>query len=165
MAPTQMLIIAAIVIWMIVKRFAGSPVGSRSLLVPLVLTGYGLVTLAQTHPAIGATGIVLLAVEALVSVGTGMARAVTIKLFVRDGHLWQRYTPLTLGVWIVMIGIRIGFLVAGHGMGISLPEGATVMFSFGLSMVFESLFVAKRAAATGAAIMPRQPRRSRAGIR
>jgi hypothetical protein len=161
----QILLIVAAVIYVIARRFAGSPVGGKSMLLPLALAGYGLYEMSGDRHVASLTSIALLAVEALLSVGAGAARAVTIKLYPHEGHLWQRYTFLTLAVWIGMIALRFGFLAAGRGLGASLPETATAMFTFGLSMVIESLLVSRRAAATGVAIMPRQSRRSSASVR
>jgi hypothetical protein len=160
MSAVQMLLVAAVVVYLIGKRFAGAPVGARSIVLPLVMAGYGLVQLAgKGDHALGVLSIALLAIEALISVGAGAARAATIKLYVRDGHLWQRYSIVTLGVWVAMVALRIGFIAAGNTFGAALPGVGTLLFTFGLSMVVESLLVSKRAAATGAAIMPRQPRR------
>ena len=157
MASGQILVIAAIVIYILAKRFAGSPVGAKTLVLPLVMVGYGLTQLSRAadHPLT----IALLAIEGVISLAAGAARAATIKLYVRDGHLWQRYRLTTLMVWLAMIAIRIGFLVAGGAAGVSLPEGGTIFFTFGLSMIVETALVGKRAAATGAPIMARQSRR------
>jgi hypothetical protein len=160
MSALEMVLIAAAVVYVIAKRFAGAPVGAKSVVLPLVLAGYGLVHIVGTgNRGLGAVAVTLLAVEALVSVGAGVARAATIKLYVRDGHLWQRYTVVTLGVWIALIALRVGFIAAGSALGAALPSAGTLMFTFGLSMVVESLVVSVRATATGAAIKPRQSRR------
>jgi hypothetical protein len=163
MNAAQILLIAALVIFLIGRRFAGSPVGARSLLVPVGLTVWGFSQLSHQH-GFGALDITLLSVEAVVAVAAGAARAATIKLYVRDGHLWQRYRLLTLGVWIAMIALRVGFIAAGDALGASLPTQGTLLVTFGLSLVVESLLVAKRAAATGTPIMPRQSRQNRRGM-
>jgi hypothetical protein len=162
MSGLQILIVAAVVIWMIIRRFAGSPVGAKTLALPIVLTVYGLVQLDQgRHGHFTTTEIALLAIEALVGVLAGVGRGVTIKLYERDGHLWQRYTVLTLAAWIGMIILRIGLAVGGHAMGAALPTGGTLMVTFGISLLIESLVVQKRAFATGVAIMPAQRGRRR----
>lgn len=162
MTAVQIVLIAALVIFMIGRRFAGSPVGARTLLVPLVMTGWGVSQLSHQH-GFGALDIMLLSAETLVAVAAGAGRAATIALYVRDGHLWQRYRLLTLGVWIAMIIVRVGFIAGGDALGASLPAGATLLVTFGLSMVVETLLVSKRAAATGAPIMPRRTRQTRRG--
>lgn len=173
MGIEQILLVAAIVIYVIVKRFAGSPVGGQSLLLPLALTGYGIYQLAKADPhGLGGLAIGLIAIQVVVAIGAGAARAATIKLYVRDGHLWQRYSLLTLAVWIGMIAVRFGIMAAGSSMGAHVPEAGTIEFAFGLSILVESLLISMRASATGTPILPRQSRndrrsdrRSRIGIR
>ncbi|HEY2792685.1 MAG TPA: hypothetical protein VGJ28_10025 [Micromonosporaceae bacterium] len=160
MGSTQILLIVAIVVYIIVKRFAGAPVGAKTLVLPLVMAGYGLVQLAGAgHAAINTASVALLVIEALVGIAAGVARGMTIHLYLRDGHLWQRYRVVTLLVWLGMVAVRIGLMAAGGLVGAHLPEAGTIFFSFGLSMVLETLVVGKRAAATGVPIMARQSRR------
>jgi hypothetical protein len=162
MNEMQMLVVAALVVWMIVKRFAGSPVGARGLLVPVGLTAYGLY---EMHGAqFGAVDIALLAAELVVGVVAGALRGMTIKLYPRNGHLWQRYGAATLVVWVAMIAMRFAFGYAAHGIGATLPAGAAVMATFGVSILVETLVVQKRALATGVPIMP-QPARRTARVR
>ncbi len=163
MHASQILLIAIVVIFLIGRRFAGSPVGARSLLVPVGLTAWGFSQLSHQHH-FGTLDVALLSVEAVVALAAGAARAATIKLYERDGHLWQRYQVTTLAVWVAMIGLRIGFVAAGSVLGASLPTQGTLLLTFGLSLVVETLLVAKRAAATGTPIMPRQSRQNRRGM-
>jgi len=168
MNVSQILIVAAVVIWMIVRRFTGSPVQAASLGLPIGLTAYGLYELSNSmHGHFTGADIVMLVAEAAVGLIAGLGRGATIKLYVRDGHLWQRYTFVTLGVWLAFIVARIGIAAGGNVIGASLPLGGTIMAAFGVSMVIESLVVQKRALATGAPMVPRQARRGgrMAGIR
>jgi hypothetical protein len=155
---SQVLIIAAVVVLIIVKRFAGEPVGSRTLVLPAIMVIYGI---SQIHGRLNATDIALLAVELVVALAAGLARGYTIKLFVKDGHLWQRYTLVTLGVWLAMIALRVGFAIGAGALGATITAGATVLVTFGLSMVVETLVVGQRASATGHPIRPAQDRRDR----
>jgi hypothetical protein len=164
----QILIVAAVVVWMIVRRFVGSPVQAKSLVAPIALTAYGLYELnGGMHGHFSGADIVMLAAEAAVGLIAGLGRGVTIKLYVRDGHLWQRYTIVTLGVWVAFVAARIAIAVGGNVIGASLPLGGTIMAAFGLSMLVESFVVQKRAVGTGAPIVPWQTRRGQrvAGIR
>jgi membrane protein CcdC involved in cytochrome C biogenesis len=162
MDALQIVLVAAVVIFMIVRRFAGAPVQAKSLALPIALTAYGIYALDQDmHGRFTVAEIALLAVEAIIGVLAGLGRGATIRLYLRGGHLWQSYTMATLGVWIALIVLRIGLASGGHTIGVSLPMGGTIMATFGLSLLVESLVVQKRAAATGAAIMPQQSRRDR----
>jgi len=155
----QILVYAAIVVFIIVKRFAGSPVGSKTLVLPAIMTGYGLIIVFGNAHHVNAVSVGLIAVEVVVSIAAGFARAATIKLYMNDGHLWQRYTFVTLSVWILMVAVRIGFMALGDHLGASLNEGGMVLFAFGLSMLLETYLVTRRAQRTGAPILPRDARR------
>lgn len=162
MDALQIVLVAAVVIFMIIRRFTGSPVEVRSLAAPIALTVYGIYSLDQNlHGRFTAGDIALLAVEAIIGLLAGLGRGATIQLYLQGSHLWQRYTIATLGVWIALVVLRIGLSSGGHVIGVSLPMGGTIMVTFGLSILVESLVVQARAAATGAAIMPRQSRRDR----
>jgi hypothetical protein len=162
MDALQIMLVAAVIIFMIVRRFAGSPVQAKSLALPVALTVYGIYSLDQDlHGRFSAGDIALLAVEAIIGLLAGLGRGATIQLFLRGGHLWQRYTIATLAVWVALIVLRIGLASGGHAIGVSLPTGGTIMATFGLSLLAESLVVQNRAVAMGAAIMPQQSRRDR----
>lgn len=158
----QLLLVGAVLVWIIVRRFVGSPVGAKSMVLPLALMIAGVL---QIHGHLTPKDLVLLGVEALVSLGGGIVRGLTIKLYMNNGHLWQRYTLVTLLVWIVMIAVRVGFSQIGHQWGATVSPEATVMIAFGFSILVESLVVAHRVAQTGAPIMPRQNRRDRRSAR
>lgn len=163
MSTVQILLVTALVIYMIGRRFAGQPVGARGMLLPVGLTLYGLVNLNKSvHGQLTTADVVLLAAELVVALVAGLGRGATIKLYLRDGHLWQRYSLLTLFVWLVLVACRIGFAAAGHALGADLPATATVMATFGISIIVETLVVAKRAAGTGAPLLP-PPVRGRGG--
>ena len=100
----EILVIVALVIVMIARRFAGQPVRAQSVILPLVISGWGLTQLRGVH--LGTVDIAYLAVEALLAIAAGLARGATIQLYVRDGHLWQRYRWSTLAVWVAMIVLR-----------------------------------------------------------
>jgi hypothetical protein len=162
MNAIPILIIAALVIYMIVRRFLGSPVRTGALLMPVGLTVYGLLSLRSGMHGHGLTAVDIgwLAAEIVVGALAGLGRGATVKLYVRDGHLWQRYTVVTLAVWLAMIASRLGFVYAGHLVGATLPATAAAMIAFGLSFLVESLLVTKRAAATGVPIAPQPSGRS-----
>jgi hypothetical protein len=162
MDSAQIPVIAAVVVWIIAKRFAGAPVGSKSFVIPAVMVIYGF---SQMHGRLSAVDIGFLVVELVVALAAGLARGFSIRLYLRDGHLWQRYTLVTLGVWLAMIALRLGFAFGAAHLGATLSAGATVLVTFGLSMVIETLVVNKRAADTGHPILPQQSGRDRCTVR
>lgn len=160
----QILLIAAVVIFVMVRRFTGQPVGARSLAVPLGLTVWG--ALGLRGVSLSAMDVAFLAVSLLVGLAAGAARGATIQLFVRDGQLWQRYRLATLGVWLMLILVRIGLTAGEHAFGAHVAAGQAMLVTFGLSLVAESLVVGRRAMTTGVPLAPaRRGSRIGAGYR
>src|SRR5687767_1932788 len=95
------LLIAAGVLYVLVRRFMGEPLNARDLLAPpAFLLFFGIRAVGEFHP------IYLLLLAA--GFAFGAFRGMTIRLFERDGHLWQRYTPWTLLVWVTSLGASVG---------------------------------------------------------
>jgi hypothetical protein len=137
----------------IARRFAGAPVGARSMALPVVLLVVGLLEMKTVD--LTPTGIGLIVAEIAIGAAAGVARGFTIKLYERDGHLWQKYTVLTVVVWLGLIGVRLGFAYAAFRLGLASSASGAALATVGASFVVESLVVTRRAAATGVAIMPR----------
>ena len=151
MTYLQILLIAAVIVVVIARRFAGAPVRARSLVLPLGLSVYGVVLLRGRH--IGLTDLVFLAVELVLAFGVGALRGTTIALYVRDGHLWQRYRWSTLAAWLGAIALRVGLAVGGHLAGVHIVT-SSLLLVLGVSLVAEALVVEQRARRHGAPILP-----------
>jgi hypothetical protein len=137
----------------IARRFAGAPVGARSMALPVVFLVLGLLEMKTVD--LTPTGIGLIVAEVAIGAAAGVARGYTIKLYERDGHLWQKYTVLTVVVWLGLIGVRAGFAFGAYRLGLASSASGAALATVGASFVVESLVVARRAAATGVAIMSR----------
>ena len=143
----QVLLIAALVVLVISRRFAGQPLRAQSLLIPVGLTvwaGYRLVGVHLTGTDIG-----FLLISGVLGLASGAARAVTVHLYPRDGHLWMRYGWLTAAVWLASIVLRVGLVAGGHLAGVGLSSGSTILLTLGVSLVAEAALVGYRAARTG----------------
>ncbi len=163
MEPVQILVIAAVLILVIGRRLTGQPLtNSRLLLVPAVMVAIGLYELTTVHLTAGV--LTLLGVEAVVGLAFGVVRGLTIRVYPRAGHLWYRYTPLTIGIWVLAIAARVGVGVAAHHWGVDLP-GATLLAALGLSLLGEAAIVLPRARRTGVPMAPdRRTARAAAGL-
>jgi hypothetical protein len=150
---TALLAVAAIV-YVVARRFAGEPLEGRRLIVlPVVLTIIGATRLDHLHPT--PVEVAVLVAEAAVAVVLGAVRGLTVQVYDRDGHLWYRYRPLTLAVWLGSMLIRLGFThLPGAG-------GDALLGVLGLSLLAEALVVGKRALATGVPFAPQGSRRGR----
>src|SRR5687768_10303000 len=114
------LLIAAGVLYVLVRRFRGEPLNARDLLAPpAFLLFFGIRAVDEFHLAY------LLPLAA--GFAFGAFRGLTVKLFERDGHLWQRYTPWTLLVWVTSIGASFGFALL-------FDHHAPTQLSIGVSM-------------------------------
>jgi len=149
------LLVAALVVTMIVRRFLGQPVRAQSFVLPLVISVWGLTQLRGVR--LGAVDVAFIAIEALLAIGVGLARGATIQLYMRDGHLWQRYRWSTLMVWIGAILLRLGSVGAGSLAGVHVATRSLVLV-LGVSFLAEAAMVGWRVARTGAPIAPSRRR-------
>jgi len=152
MSILPILLIAGLVVFVIVRRFAGQPVQAKSFVLPLGITVWGLTQLRAVHP--GPADLAFLTIEALVAIGVGAARGATIQLYRKAGELWQRYRWTTLAVWLAAIALRAGLVVGGHLMGVHVVT-QSLTFVLGLSFVAESAMVAWRATRAGVPVLAR----------
>ncbi|MFI5910732.1 hypothetical protein [Dactylosporangium sp. NPDC051541] len=166
MNTTTLLIAVAAIVLLMARRFAGEPLEARRLILPpvilLIVGGYTLAQVdfatAATHPVIDGA---VLAMGAILAVAGGIVRGLTVRVFVQNGHVWYRYTLVTIGVWLTMAVLRVGQLFAGralHADQAVLSAGLLVVLS--LSFLGEAAIVGKRAIATGAPFAPQGARRA-----
>ncbi|WIM97485.1 hypothetical protein ACTOB_001013 [Actinoplanes oblitus] len=156
---TALLVVVALT-YAMVRRYLGEPLTSRRLIVlPLALSVYGGFVVAQTGFAHSTANLTALALCGLTAVGGGLLRGRTVRLFVRDGHVWYRYTPVTIAVWAGLIALRFGQAAAAVALGADRGVlTASLLLALGLSFLGEAAVVGPRAMATG---VPFAPRRSR----
>jgi hypothetical protein len=151
MGPVEIILIAAAVIYVIGKRLAGEPLQARRLLVvPVVMM---LIGVGQLH-GLDPRGIAVLVLEVLLGIGFGALRGATIKLYEQGGHLWYRYRPVTLLVWLGTIVIRVAMVFGAQAIGVNLPTTASLLITFGISLLGEAAVVAARAQRMGVPYAP-----------
>ncbi|WP_083268114.1 hypothetical protein [Lentzea guizhouensis] len=133
-------LIAAGVLYVLIRRFLGEPLTARDLLAPpAFLLFFGIRATTDFHA--------IYLVPLAAGFAFGVLRGMTTKLYERDGHLWQRYTPWTLLVWVTSLGVSagLGFLVGGH---------APTQLSIGVSMLGELCAIGAKALSTGVPFAP-----------
>jgi hypothetical protein len=133
-------LIAAGVLYVLVRRFMGEPLNARDLLAPPAFLLFFGIRAADEFQLI-------YVVPLAAGFAFGALRGMTIKLFERDGHLWQRYTPWTLVVWVTSLGasLGLGLLIGGH---------APTQLSIGVSMLGELCALGAKALNTGVPFAP-----------
>ncbi|GAA4253375.1 hypothetical protein [Dactylosporangium darangshiense] len=173
MSLTTLLIALVVIVLLMVRRFMGEPLEVRRLVAPplilIVLGGYTLskVDFAATvhHGVIDGA---VLGAGAVVAVLGGIIRGLTVRVFVQNGHVWYRYTLVTIAVWAGLIVLRLGQMLAGHALGADQSVlSAGLLVVLGLSFLGEAAIVGRRAIGTGAPFAPpgsRRAARSGAGL-
>lgn len=158
------LVVAAFAVLMIVRRLAGQPVQAKRLfLLPLIMLAIGVYEVVKGGSEVPASLWLSIVVTGALSVVLGMARGATLRLYERDGALWQRYTWVTFVVWGASFVVRFGVraLIGGdaayrtaiaHG-GLHGATGSTLIMSMlvtsGLGFLGEALVVTPRALRLG----------------
>jgi hypothetical protein len=148
---TSVLIALVVIVFVLVRRLGGMPVDGRRLaLLPLVLTIWGVTSLAQGfHGTLHAYGtdVGLLTLGAVLAFGGGLVRGLTVRLYPRDGQLWYRYTWLTVAVWVGLILLRVAQVTVGWAVGADTSVlAAALPLMLGLSLVGEVAVIGARRA-------------------
>ena len=154
----QIAIAIGVLVLVIGRRFNPRPVrgDNRRWRLPLILCAigvYSLISLGHATPPTTITGtdIGFLVIAGAVSLALGLLRGVTIRIYPLDGRLVQRYSPLTAGLWIGTIVVRLGMDLAAPSFGVAKAvASASLLLMFGISLLGESLAVAARTAAAPA---------------
>jgi hypothetical protein len=157
-------LIAAAFGYVMWRRSAGEPLQARRLVIlPAALLVWGGYQVSRHHVTTLDVG--LLVVEAAVALGLGLLRGLTIRVYEYAGHLWYRYRPLTLAVWVASALIRLGLGVGGHLLGASLATTVSLVFMLGVTFLGEAAVVGARALRTGVPFAPDRRSTPLAGAR
>jgi len=154
----QVAIAAAVLVWIVAKRFSPRPLrgDSRRWRLPLVLCAigvYDMASLGRHTPPVHLTGTDLsfLVLGGLISAALGLLRGGTIRVYPLDGQLVQRYAPVTAALWVGTIAIRVAMDLAAPSFGVDKTvASASLLLMFGVSLLGESLAVAARTAGSPA---------------
>jgi hypothetical protein len=154
----QAVLFLAIIIWRLVRKMQERPVktDAQRWRLPLILTaigGFETVSLTRgAHPiTLTSADLGYLVAVSAVSVVLGLIRGTTIRIQDRGGMLTQKYTGLTVGLWLGTVAVRLGLDVgASHAFGVaSAVTGTSILMMFGLSLLGESAAVALRTGGYG----------------
>lgn len=146
-------VVVVLVVAVVIRRFRGEPLNARDLFVPPVaLVGIGTYTPVDNVRPEGAD-LAWVVAGAVTGLLLGALRGLTPRLFVRDGHLWQRYTAWTLLVWAASVAVNAGLGVLASAAG-TPGQMRPMTLSIGVSLLGEGLVLALRARTTGASFAP-----------
>ncbi|GAA4615629.1 hypothetical protein GCM10023195_69020 [Actinoallomurus liliacearum] len=123
------LIVVAVVVFVIVRRFTARRVDeSRFLVLPLIVAVIGLTrgNLLDTHHQMLSAG--LLAGEVFAALLLGLGLGATMRVWrASDGSLWNRGTWATFGVFLASVTVRSGMAAAGYATGVRTGSGAILL--------------------------------------
>ncbi len=152
-AIEQVVIVVAILALIMATRLQARPMreGPRRWRVPavLVVVGIYLITSAgrgNKPVSFGGADLGYLVLGALICLVLGALRGSTIRIWNQGGVMMQRYAPLTVALWIVVIAVRAGMDLAAPHFGVAKAlAAASVLFMFGLTLLGEAAVTALRA--------------------
>nr|WP_296768131.1 CcdC protein domain-containing protein [Rhodococcus sp. (in: high G+C Gram-positive bacteria)] len=150
----SIVIIAALVVYLLVRRMSGQLMEARRMLViPAIVVVIGLSTLGTAGETSGGsagitpTAVGFLAFGVLIGAALGAVRGFTVRLVERDGYAWMKYSALTLALWVAAIAVRLIAVPVESAIdsGAAATAGQAFALSIGAGLLAESLVVLYRA--------------------
>ncbi|UNO40612.1 DUF1453 domain-containing protein [Streptomyces sp. MST-110588] len=142
-------IIAAVVVVVVARRLKGERVTLRDLFAtPVILVTIGAFRMAHTDTPLTGTDLAWAVPGAVAGTALGALRGTTVRLFDKDGVLWQRYTARTFLVAVPTLVLMAGYSVLAVKMGMH-DEARPVQLSIGVSFLGEALVIFCRGRRTG----------------
>ncbi|MFE4970873.1 DUF1453 domain-containing protein [Kitasatospora sp. NPDC056651] len=146
-------LIAAVVVVVVIRRLRGEPLNARDLFgAPVVLTGLGVWAVAQRH-GLGAADYGWIMAGSVLGVALGAVRGATIRVYEREGVLWQRYTARTFLIAALSLAVMAGFAALAAHFGLA-ADARPVQLSIGVGFLGEALVVGRRGLASGTPFAP-----------
>ncbi|MET8544714.1 DUF1453 domain-containing protein [Kitasatospora sp. NPDC004799] len=149
-------LIAVVVVVVVIRRLRGEPLNARDLFAPpVLLTGLGVWAVARRQ-GLGASDYGWIAAGAVLGVALGAVRGATIRVYEREGVLWQRYTGRTFLVAAVSLAVMAGFAALAARFGLA-SDARPVQLSIGVGFLGEALVVGWRGISSGTPFAPERP--------
>ncbi len=131
------LAIAALVFYKVIySQMRGTLLTRRGLLLlPLILTVIGAVGAVEALPGASAGELALFAVDVIVLGAIGVLRSTSTTLSERDGTTFQKGSLLTIGLWVLTVAVRVGFIALATALGVAGPLATgSIMLTVGVSI-------------------------------
>jgi hypothetical protein len=158
--------IAVFVLWrVIIKQLTGVILSMRNLwLIPGILLVFGCFSTFSALPKASGTEIGLLGADLAVLAALGVLRGGSTSLSIRDGFAFQKGSSVTVILWLVTIGVRVGFAVLGLHLGTAgALTSASIWLTLGLSIGLQNAVVYARARKLGLRIAANRAESAQAG--
>ncbi|WP_037367357.1 DUF1453 family protein [Amycolatopsis orientalis] len=157
--PVEIVLIVAAVGYVMVRRLIGEPAQAKQMLIlPAVLSAVGLSTVSGDVKT--ATSLVFLVGTAAISVVLGVLRGASVRISRRDGAAFVRYTPVTVGLWVANIVLKVGVNFALNAFDPRDAGGVSnsLLLTIGVGVLAEGLVVLYRALRAGHQVLWTQGR-------
>jgi hypothetical protein len=129
--------------------------GRRVVILPLVLTGIGIldVTGHKAHP--DSADIAIVAASAVIAIVSGVILGLMTRIASKGGYLWAQLPKQGLFVWAVFFTSRIGLMIVAHLAGAHVAASTdAILLSLGLNRVAQAAIVVPRAIAANIPFAP-----------
>jgi hypothetical protein len=143
----EVLLVVAVVAYVIMRQVRGEAMRGKKLIVlPLVLTVVGILSLTKhsVHPT--ATDITCMAVSAVIAAGIGVGQGTSMRLESRQGALWGRMPARGLWWWAALLASRLIMSLVAHGLDAKVAAStAPILMLLGVNRIGQALVIAPRA--------------------
>jgi len=148
------LAVIAIIVFVVGQQLVGGALrGKRTVVLPAVLTGIGIVEIHGSHPHV--MDVLLLAVSGLIAVAVGVGLGAMTRLERREGYLWAQLPKCGLWLWGALIVSRLVVAGIAHAAGAEAAAGtAAILLMLGLNRAAQALVVVPRAIVAGIPFAP-----------
>jgi hypothetical protein len=152
--------VAGLVLYKVVyKQVRGTLLNRRTLVtMPLILIAVGGYLTLQALPGTSAAELGFLGVDLVVLAGLGVLRSTTTMLTAREGTTFQKGSAVTLGLWVLTIGVRIGLVALATVLGVAGPlTTASIALTLGISIAVQNATTYRRVQLAGLPLAERGP--------
>ncbi|UOZ08557.1 hypothetical protein [Amycolatopsis sp. WQ 127309] len=139
--------VAGLVLYRVVyKQLRGTLLDRKSLVtLPLLLVVVGGYLTLKALPGASAAELGFLGVDLVLLAGLGVLRSTTTTLTARGGTTFQKGSAVTLVLWVLTIGVRIGLVALATALGVAGPlSSASIAFTVGVSIAVQNATTYRR---------------------
>jgi hypothetical protein len=144
----QLVLGVAVLALLIYRQLRVRPVNASAVRIVAILGVIGLVEAVpyfRSHHA-GSAAYAALAGSLVLAAAFGVARALTVRLFVRDGQVMQQGGWLTALLWVVALAAHLGYdAVIGQHKDLSGVGSATILLYLAVTLGIQRVIVQQRA--------------------
>ncbi|WP_370949434.1 DUF1453 domain-containing protein [Amycolatopsis sp. cg5] len=149
---TQLVLIIAVIGYVLVRRMLGQPAEAKRMLVlPAILVVIGLWNIESVTGS--SIALIFLVVTTVIGIGLGALRGLSIRLYHQDDIVFMRYTWVTVLLWVLNIGVKVGAGALLATLDKSTDSNSAMFVSLGLGLLAEGVVVLAKALRSGQQIV------------